>query len=396
MVVSDDARILAEQVPSVIALASVPHILKVIARTTGAGFVGITRPSEGGWVVSTAYDPAGIGAGPEDVLEVQNTLLPASSAGRSVTVVDDLAELPGGRDHPALARHGMRSYVSVPITQNDGRFYGTICALDRSPRPLDEPVTIGVLEGFAELIGRQLADPAAEPQHIRNHLRAERVSLRRREEFIAILGHDLRSPMATIASGLRLLEREGQSEAGMRTLTLMQATLGRMNALVDNLLDLARGRVARQPSFQIEPCSEINAEIEQVIQEIRAATGHEIEYEWNQICMLRCDRRRMGQLVSNLVMNAVKHGDPAAPVRVECRLVDERFTIMVENRGRPIQPEIQETMFDPFVRGRDDERRSRGFGLGLHIARETARAHSGTLTVDSTEERTRFTFSMPA
>jgi len=396
MVVTDDASILAEQVPSVLALASVPHILRIVARTTGAGFVGITRPSEGGWVVSTAYDPAQIGAGPDDVLEVQNAILPARGAGRSVTVVDDLAEWAGGRDHPALTQHGIRSYISVPITQSDGRFFGTICAFDRSPRPLDEPVTIGVLAGFAELIGRQLADPGSEPQHIRNHLRAERVSLRRREEFISILGHDLRSPMATIASGLRLLEREGQSEPGMRTITLMQATLGRMSALVDNLLDLARGRVGRQPSFQIEPCAELGAEIEQVILEIRAATGHEIEYEWNQECVLRCDRRRMGQLVSNLVTNAVKHGNPSSPVRVECKLSDGRFTLMVENRGRPIPPEIRESMFDPFVRGSDEERRSRGFGLGLHIARETARAHGGTLDVDSNEERTRFTFSMPA
>lgn len=395
MVETDDTILLAKRAPTMPAFPSVPHILRIIAETTGAGFVGITRPSGEGWTVCAAHDLAGIGVGPEDVLEVQSAIMPADGAGRSVTVIDDLTEWTGGSDHPALRQHGVRSYLSVPIIRSDGRFFGTICAFDRSPRPLDEPVTIGVVESFAELIGRQLSDPESKGKHIRSQLRAEQVRLRRRDEFVAILGHDLRSPIATIASGLRLLEREGQSDAGMRTITLLQGTIGRMNALIDNLLDLARGRDSRQRSVQIEPCAELGAEIEQVIREIRTATGHEIEYHWDQECVLRCDQRRMGQLVSNLVTNAVKHGDPSTPVLVECELKDGRFTLMVENQGRPIPPEIRESMFDPFVRGSDGERTSRGFGLGLHIARETARAHGGTLTVDSNEERTRFTLSIP-
>lgn len=396
MVVKGDAGVLPDPASMVLAIASVPHILEIIGRKTGARFVAITRPGKNGWVICAARDWPGTDIQVGDRLEAQDLILGGPSAlAREIVVIDDLSTEPGAHDHPALRQHGVRSFLSVPIFRREGGFFGTICVFDRVPRLLNEPVTLGVLGGFARLIGRQLEDQQ-QPDEIRGQLHAEKASSRRREEFIAVLGHDLRSPIASITSGLRVLEREGQTERALHTIRLMQATIGRMNALIDNLLVLARGRLKQQTPFQIEPCAELKAEIAQVIDEIRAATGHEIEFVWEQECTVRCDRGRMGQLASNLVTNAVKHGDPAAPVRVECRVENGQFTLVVENRGQPISQESREALFRPFFRGSSGGQRAHGFGLGLYIARETARAHGGTLTLDSNEDRTRFTLSMPA
>src|SRR5690606_15394808 len=255
--------------------------------------------------------------------------------------------------------------------------------------------TLSIFRSFAELVAALLDDQSALDRS-RRALREERRSSRLREEFIAVLGHDLRSPLASISSGLRILERDGLGERGARTAALMQATVGRMNALIDNLLDLARGRLGQGLPVEIAPCADLRAEIEQVVGEIRAATGREIELDWRVDGVINCDRRRMGQLASNLVSNAVQHGDPESPVGVVCRLEGGRFRLAVENSGDPIPPAIADSLFRPFFRGGGGGDGRQGLGLGLYIAREITRAHGGTLDLDSTAERTRFTLLMPA
>lgn len=394
VVLTSEADVLSDEARAVQALESVPHILDIVSRTTGMGFSAVARVTEDRWITCASRDRLRFGLGPGDELDVLTTICNEVRACRQLVVIDDVEADEQWRNHPTPRKYGFRSYVSVPINRRDGTFFGTLCAIDPAPRRLNEPGTLAMFRGFAELIGRQLEDRDALTRS-RQALRAERASSRLREEFIAVLGHDLRSPLASLSSGLRVLEREGMSERSARTVSLMRATIGRMNALIDNLLDLARGRLGRGLAFEISPCEDLRAEIEQVVGEIRAATGHEIALDWQAEGAISCDRRRMGQLASNLVSNAVKHGDPEAPVRVECGLEGGRFRLEVENQGDPIPAAIADSLFRPFFRGGGDEGRQ-GLGLGLYIAREIARAHGGTLTVDSTEERTRFTLLMPA
>jgi signal transduction histidine kinase len=394
MAVTSDSDVLSDEARAVRAIESVPHILDIVCRATGMGFAAIARVTEDRWITCASRDKLRFGLEPGDELDVQTTICQEVRACRQVIAIDDVEAEERWREHPTPRKYGFRSYVSIPIIRRDGSFFGTLCALDQAPRRVNEPGTLAVFSTCAELIARQLEDHDKLTRS-RRQLRAERASARLREEFIAILGHDLRSPLASIISGLRMLEREGLGERGARTVALMQGTAGRMNALIDNLLDLARGRLGQGIAYEIAPCAELGAEVEQVIGEIRAATGHEVTFDWKVEGAIRCDRRRMGQLASNLVSNAVKHGDPAAPVHVECRVEEGSFRLTVENRGDPIPPSIAGSMFRPFFRGSSEEGRQ-GLGLGLYIAREIAHAHGGTLTVDSNEERTRFTLVMPA
>jgi signal transduction histidine kinase len=106
------------------------------------------------------------------------------------------------------------------------------------------------------------------------------------------------------------------------------------------------------------------------------------------------DGPRIAQLVSNLLANALTHGDPAGPVWVLARSDDDGFELSVANLGAPIPPETQASLFQPFSRA-SARPGQQGLGLGLYIAAEIARAHGGSLEVASSAEITRFTFRMP-
>jgi sigma-B regulation protein RsbU (phosphoserine phosphatase) len=107
-----------------------------------------------------------------------------------------------------------------------------------------------------------------------------------------------------------------------------------------------------------------------------------------------CDRIRIGQLLSNLLANALTHGAADRPVTVRAEARSGVFELSVANAGEPIPPAMAKRLFLPFFRGAGRPSRQ-GLGLGLYIASEIARAHGGALDVASTAQETRFTFRMP-
>ena len=109
---------------------------------------------------------------------------------------------------------------------------------------------------------------------------------------------------------------------------------------------------------------------------------------------LDCDRARMGQLLSNLVSNAVTHGTPGIDVRIEAKVLDGIFRLTVSNGSPPIPAAILHGLFQPFSRGEDSK--GSGIGLGLYIASEIARAHGGHLTAEMQDDLVIFTMTMPA
>jgi len=108
-----------------------------------------------------------------------------------------------------------------------------------------------------------------------------------------------------------------------------------------------------------------------------------------------CDRGRIAQLFSNLLGNALTYGSADQPVRVRASCDREHFELSVANAGEQIPLAAMEYLFHPFYRSKAHQHRE-GLGLGLYIAHEIAKAHGGTLEVESTPGETRFTFRMPA
>ena len=213
-------------------------------------------------------------------------------------------------------------------------------------------------------------------------LATERETAELREQFIAVLGHDLRNPLAAISAGARILQRSGalQEHKHLRVLDMINTTVTRMSDLIDHILDFARGRLGggialSRDSRPLEPV------LEQVVDELRtAAPQRVIETSFELTERVNCDRTRIGQLLSNLIGNALTHGAADQPVRVGANTEGGEFKLWVANAGDPIPESAMERLFEPFFRG--DVRDSRqGLGLGLHIASQIAQAHGGRLDV---------------
>jgi signal transduction histidine kinase len=372
---------------------AVPMILDVVCRATGMGFAAVARVTEDRWIACRVRDDIDFGLKPGGELPIETTICDEIRVSRTAVIIGHVAEDVRFRDHHTPARYGFQSYISMPIIRADGSFFGTLCAIDPRPAVLDTPETVGMFKLFAELIAFHLdvLDKVATSQA---DLVGERETAALRERFIAVLGHDLRNPLAAIEGGVGMLGREPLGEKGARIVDLMRQSVGRMSHLVETMLDLARGRLGGGLPLDREYRQPLQSVLGQVIAELRVAdTSRSILTEIDLPIAFDCDSVRLSQLFSNLIANALTHGAPGEPVRVTARARDGHFEFGVANAGEAIPPTTMKQLFQPFSRGREGA--SRGLGLGLYIASEIAKAHGGTLTASSTEVETRFVFTMP-
>ena len=186
----------------------------------------------------------------------------------------------------------------MPIMLADGSFFGTLCAIDPRPARLNTPQTVGMFKLFAELIATHL-DAANRLAVSEARLLGERETSELREQFIAVLGHDLRNPLASIAAGTNLLMRGNRDAAPI--LALMQQSVARMSALIDNVLDFARGRLGGGIALNRKP-QPLEPVLEQVIAELRASfPASQIETHFDLTQQVDCDGGRIAQLFSNLL-----------------------------------------------------------------------------------------------
>ena len=376
-------------------IAAVPSILDVACRVTGMGFAAVARVTDTRWITCAVRDGIAFGLEPGDELEIRTTICDEIRGHRQAIIIDHVAEDPIFRDHHAPRRYGFQSYISVPIVRSNGDFFGTLCAIDPAPAKLSNSTAIITFQLFAQLIALQLeADDELSASEEKLLLAEDAAELR--EQFIAVLGHDLRNPLAAIESGVRLIGRGTIDDRSRTILGMMQSSTRRMARLIDDVLDLARGRLGGGIHVIREVQDQLDAQLATVIDEMRAThTDSRIETAIEQSGAVSCDPARIAQLLSNLMSNALTHGDPAAAIRVTGGISDGVFRLSVINQGPPIPKDRRERLFRPFTRG-EGGNPGKGLGLGLYIAAEIAKAHGGTIDVESSEAETRFTLSMPA
>ncbi|AHB48036.1 sensor histidine kinase [Hyphomicrobium nitrativorans NL23] len=374
-------------------IAAIPTILDVIRRLTDMRFVAVARVTEQRWMACATRDDLGFGIAPGGELAIETTICHEIRQSRAPVVIDDVSQDPLYSAHPTPVMYGFKSYISMPIVLPDGSFFGTLCAIDPNPANLNRPEILGTFKMFAELIGFHL-DMHSQLDKAEAELASAKEMGDARERFVAVLGHDLRNPLASIKAGLALLSRTQLDEKAKEVLGHLNHSTDRMGELIENLLDLARGRLGGGLPIRPVP-AELGEVLHQVVREIEAARPNRMfNVEVDIPGPVMADPDRIAQLVSNLVSNAVKHGAPDTPIRIFGILEDGHLVVSVANEGRPIPPSKIATIFEPFnaleTRGAKE-----GLGLGLYIASEISRAHGGTLSVSSTLVETRFTFKAP-
>jgi signal transduction histidine kinase len=384
---------LSADIAAVQGIAAVPRILEVVCRSTGMGFAAVARVTEQRWVCCAVRDEIEFGLVPGGELEVETTLCHEIRQSHEAVVIDNIADDAAYCGHRTPAKYGFQSYISMPIILADGTFFGTLCAIDPRPARLNTPQTVGMFKLFAELIATHL-DAVDRLAASEARLLNERETSELREQFIAVLGHDLRNPLASIAAGTNMLAKGCSKAATGEILGLMQKSVARMSALIDNVLDFARGRLGSGITLRRWPQS-LEPVLNQVIAELRASfPERKIETIFDLTQAVDCDSGRIAQLFSNLLGNSIAHGTAAKPVQVHARTHDGEFELSVVNSGPQIPAEAMDRLFQPFHRVSAQEAHQ-GLGLGLYIASEIARAHGGSIDVTSSPEQTRFTFRMP-
>lgn len=385
---------IADEVLAVGRIEDMSRILEVVGRTTGLGFSAVARVTESRWIACAVRDEIAFGLKPGGELVLDTTICDEIRRSGNLVIIEDVELDPEFKCHSTPRLYGFRSYISVPIRLPDGNFFGTLCAIDPRPAQLKKPETVEMFKLFASLIGFHL-DVQLKLTASEQALQRERENSKLREQFIAILGHDLRNPLGAIRMSSHLLSRWLQDEKSAGVCRMIDRSVNRMTELIDNVLDFAQGRLGGGFSIERKNEERLAAILNQIIQELDVSwPGRVVHSELAINRPVFCNGSRLGQMFSNLLANALMHGDPVCPVWVRAITSTNGFELSVTNRGTTIPPEVIEQLFQPFVRG-TGEHGPQGLGLGLYISAEIARAHDGTLGVVSSNDETCFTFRMP-
>lgn len=375
-------------------IGAVGQILETVASLTGLGFVAVAHVTDHSWTTCAVLDKLGFGLKVGDGLDVTTTLCEEVRTNVCTIVIDNVRESEQYRDHHTPRIYGFQSYFSIPIVRPDGAYFGTLCGLGPQPAMLSAPATVSTLEFFAQLISKQLEVERVHAE-VQGELQTERETSELREQFIAVLGHDLRTPLGAIQHGIELLCQKHPDPSSLPLLQRMQRSVRRMSALVDDVVDFTRGRMWGGISLNMRHETELAAPFGQVIDELR-----ELHPEQKIVARIQpnpsllCDAGRLSQLLSNLLKNAIVHGDASAPILVEIGSGNGRFRLTVSNHGKGLSSDLIAQLFKPFWRASSNGE-DQGLGLGLFIVSEIAHSHGGNMDVTSKNGTVSFSFSMP-
>jgi signal transduction histidine kinase/ActR/RegA family two-component response regulator len=268
-------------------------------------------------------------------------------------------------------------------------------------RLLSLQLFVSVVATSALLLSAALAEREGLEHELRLRLVQLKEADRRKDEFLAMLAHELRNPLAPIQNALEIIRLPGASDADVaQAEEILRRQVQHLIRLVDDLLDMAR--IARGT---IELRREPVALTEAVARAIEAAQplidvrGHELSVSLPpRPVMLDADPTRLAQMISNLLNNAAKYSDPRGRIWLTAECEGDRLALTVRDRGIGISPEVLPRVFDLFVQaegGRD--RTHGGMGIGLTLVRRLVELHGGTVEAASggIGQGSQFTLRLP-
>lgn len=323
-------------------------------------------------------------------------------------LIEDTQRDPNFRMHQASrASPGIGSFIGVPIVLADGRFYGTLCAVDPAPQRLtlqqaELLVVLGriiatQIERDHELSVRRQAE--AEQSRL---YQAEQQAVREREALLAIASHELKNPLAALLGYAHVLQRRMQknpdtSDRDHQALKTIVAQAERLDRMLTDLLDVSR---MDNGQFVIEQSPvDLSTLLHQAFEEARpAAPQHRIAVEDADLpIIVNGDAERLLQVFRNLLNNAVKYSPAGGPIDIRIEYGPSQAHVSIRDEGIGIPDSALPSLFHRFYRAPNGVARSiNGFGIGLYVVREIVTRHGGTISLTSAEGvGTTFTVSLP-
>ena len=279
------------------------------------------------------------------------------------------------------------------------RISGAAAALGSLAKPLLSGASINLP---APLRVAELAEAGEKLVQAANAVRARDLALRAadrsKEEFFAILGHELRNPLGALAAAVHVLRHAEAAETTQRATEVVTRQVEHMTRLIEDLLDLSR--VSRgKVSLSRRPLN-LAAAVEKSVSELRLAgrlDSHTLRLELSEV-WARADEARVQQIVANLVGNAVKYTPEGGNIVVALRRDRDDAVLRVRDDGVGMSPELAARAFDLFVQGDESTPRTSGLGIGLALVRQLAELHGGKAFAASSgpQQGSTFTVTLPA
>lgn len=219
-------------------------------------------------------------------------------------------------------------------------------------------------------------------------------TLRLNEELVAIVSHDLRTPLSAILMAADIVRSSAQEPAALKAAERIESSGRRMTRIIQDLLDLSRARLGSGIPIQ-RATVDLVALAKKAVAEVRATAPHcEIEMKSDTHLEGSWDGPRLEQVLTNLLANAVRHGNGSVVEVTVARCSPEDAAISVHNAG-VIKPEARASLFEAFQQRPDRDKRE-GLGLGLYIVDQIVHAHGGKVSVESSAQGgTTFQVTLP-
>jgi two-component system, sensor histidine kinase and response regulator len=261
-------------------------------------------------------------------------------------------------------------------------------AVDFIYKPIESHILKNKADVFFELYRQR--------RKLAEELKERTETLKFNEMFSALLANDLRNPLSAILASAALLARRADDPKTREAAARITSSGKHMGRLIEDMLDLARARLAGGIVIKREPV-DLKSLVERVVREHQAsAEGRRIEAAYEGNCAGQWDAERIAQVASNLIGNALKHGDASRPVEVRVDGANPLEVVLTVANGGTIAPEVQSHLFDPFRGGQRPAGRRQGLGLGLYIVSQIAQAHGGDVEVTTgRDDRTVFRLRVP-
>lgn len=285
----------------------------------------------------------------------------------------------------SAATHGvLRQLVGFDLVQLAAEYRAVRATVLRLWKTQNKTVSANDIEDvarFNEAVDQALAESIASF--------SDRVA-NSRDTFLAVLGHDLRSPLSAVTSALHLLGKpQLEREKRDQILQMAKRSAASMAQMITDLLEYTRTRLGRGIEIVLVE-GDFGALCHEVFEEVQAAhPDRSFIAQGPASLATRFDAPRMRQVLSNLLINAVQYGDPAVPIVMTLAHEDGDTTFAVRNRGKPIPPDALQVIFDPLVQitaaDGDQTRLDTSLGLGLYIVHEIVTGHGGAISVSSSE-----------
>jgi len=297
----------------------------------------------------------------------------------------DLAELIRGSER---TRHIPLIFMTAGSREANWQFKGyETGAVDFLFKPIDPHMLTAKINVFFELHRRK--------QELARQLQERTEALRINEMFMAVLGHDLRTPLQLINTTAELLKRQPDATKMPNLADRLLTGSQRMARMIEDLLDVTRIRQAG--GLPLSPGHfDLHALCEHAVQDMRDCfPARAIDYQVSGSGQGTWDGERLKQVLSNVLGNAVQHGDSLQPVSVAMDGRDPGVVVLAITNGGTIPSDMLPVLFSPFRGGDRQQGQPQGLGLGLYIARQIVRAHGGDIEARSGNGQTCFRIVLP-